>query len=99
MSIIILLQSFDPTGMAYAIMGLHPKHAVVYAGFNSAWYLNIGRKLCFSIFMSSVLSNFNEIKQIVDVFLTRFLDRGKKLNIKKDLEDEGDDEVNTKLGT
>ena len=46
--------------------------------------------------MTSLLSNSKEVKQLIDVFLTRFLDRGKKLNIKKDLEDDGDDEVNSK---
>ena len=79
-------------------MGQDPQTAIVYDGFNTEWYVEIGTKLCFSIFMSSVLSNLSEVKLIVEVFLTRFLDRGKKLNIKKDLEDDGDDEVNTKLG-
>jgi len=57
MCVIILLESFDPTGFAYRMMGQDPLTAIVYDGFNSAWYLNIGKKLCFTIFMSSLLSN------------------------------------------
>ena len=77
-------------------MGQDPKKAIIYNGFDTDWYTHIGRKLCFAIFMSSLLSNSKEVKQLINVFLTRFLDRDKKLNIKKDLEDDGDDEVNSK---
>ena len=96
MCIIILLESFDPTGIANYILGQDPKTATVYEGFNSAWYLSIGKKLCFSIFMTAIISNINELKELVQVSTARFNDRGFKLNIKKDLEDEDDDEPNSK---
>ena len=46
--------------------------------------------------MTSVISNTNEVKQLYGVMSSRFTDRGYKLNIKKDLEDEDDDEPNSK---
>ena len=42
--------------------------------------------------MSSFASNVKEINKILKVTAIRFLDRGFKVNVKKDLEDEGDDE-------
>ena len=99
MCIIILMQSFDPTGTAAWLMGKNPQNAVVYGGFTSQWYLSIGKKLCFQIFMTSVISNTKEVKQLYGVMSSRFTDRGYKLNIKKDLEDEDDDEPNSKKET
>lgn len=49
--------------------------------------------------MTSVISNFNEVKQLYEVMTSRFSDRGYKFNIKKDLEDEDDDEPNSKQET
>ena len=77
-------------------MGQDLNTATIYKGFNSAWYLSIGKKLCFTIFMSSLLSNMNEVKQLIEISLQRFIDRGYKIEIKKDLEDEDDDEPNSK---
>lgn len=62
MSVIILMESFDPTGTAYFLMGKDPKTAVVYDGFNSDWYLTIGKKLCFSIFVTCWIQNVDELK-------------------------------------
>jgi hypothetical protein len=59
--------------------------------------MNIGLKLCFTVFMSSMLTNVNEVRRISEVFYNRLKDRDYKLNIKKNPEDSDDDEVNTKL--
>jgi len=64
MCFIILLQSFDPTGTCLFLMGEDPATATIYEGFTASWYLNVGRTLCFSIFMSSVLSNLGEAKAL-----------------------------------
>ena len=49
--------------------------------------------------MTALLSNFSEIKKLLETFLERFSDRGYKINVKKDLEDEDDDEPNSKMQT
>jgi hypothetical protein len=97
MGIVFLIEGFDPTGFAVKLLGeSSSNHKQEYNGFESSWYMNIGLKLCFTIWMSSVITNIKEVERISKVFIARFLDRNYKLNIKKDEEDSDDDEVNTK---
>ena len=92
MGVILLLQSFDPTGLTQKIVGSGSS----YTGFDNGWYMKMGRSLCFTIMMSTFITNVKEIKSVGQVFLNRWFDRGFKFDIKKDLEDEDDDEPNTK---
>ena len=50
-----------------------------------------------TLFASAIASNLEEIKTIAKSSFDRFKDRGFKPNLKKDLEDEDDDEPNTKI--
>ncbi len=53
--------------------------------------------ICTTIFLSSIFSNFSEMFKFILAEYQRLLDRGYKSNLKNDLEDEDDDEVNSKL--
>lgn len=64
--------------------------------FNCPWYMDTGKSICFFIFMSAFLSNIADMRLFVISSLKRFYDRGYKVNLKKDPEDEDDDEPNTK---
>ena len=98
MGIVFLIESFDPSGFTQIILGeTTATHKQEFTGFESGWYMVIGLKLCFTIWMSSIVTNTKEVKRISQVFVNRFKDRGYKFNIKKDPEDSDDDEVNTKL--
>ena len=98
MGIVFLIESFDPSGFTQIILGeTAATHKQEFKGFESGWYMVIGLKLCFTIWMSSIITNTKEVKRISQVFVNRFKDRGYKFNIKKDPEDSDDDEVNTKL--
>lgn len=96
MAIIILIKNFDPTGTAKTIMQQNPESDNGYAGFNANWYYAEGTALCFAIFISAIVSNVGELKGLAEINFNRFMDRDKNLNVKKDIEDDGDDEVNTK---
>jgi hypothetical protein len=95
MGCIMLFSSFDPTGMSQTLSG--DKNATVYDGFNHSWYTVFGYKLCSTLFMSTFATNVGEIRNIEGALLKRLKDRGFLPNIKKDMEDEDDDEANTKL--
>lgn len=60
--------------------------------------------MCFTVFVSTIVTNLNEAFRIAKVFIARFKDRGYKTTIKKkkknDIDSDSDDaEVNTKLET
>ena len=50
-----------------------------------------------TLFASAIASNISEINIIAKSGFNRFKDRGFKTNLKKDPEDEDDDEPNTKI--
>jgi hypothetical protein len=95
MGCILLFTSFDPTGTSQTISGQDPP--IIYDGFSYDWYQDIGKGLCIAIFASAIASNISEIKKYVQSQFNRFKDRSFKPNLKKDLEDEDDDEPNTKI--
>lgn len=92
MGIIILLMSFDPTGIVSRIMGGNSK---LFNGFDSLWYTERGQTICMTIFLSALTTNIPEVKQFVQAQAKRLADRRFRPNLKKDPEDEDDDEVNT----
>jgi hypothetical protein len=49
-----------------------------------------------AIFASAIASNISEIKKLITSTFDRLKDRSGLPNLKKDLEDEDDDEPNTK---
>jgi hypothetical protein len=95
MGLIMLLLSFDPSGTSQTMAG--QEEPMIYRGFETAWYEVLGKKLCLTLFMSTFATNVGEIKKIGQAGILRLKDRGGLPNIKKDLEDEDDDEVNTKI--
>ena len=52
----------------------------------------MGVTLCFTIFSSSIASNIDVVTNIGKVFILRLKDRKFKRSVKKDIEDEEDDE-------
>lgn len=94
MGLILLITSFDPTRYTSLVKGTK---YTTYDGFESAWYSQQGIKLCMALFLSSFATNFNECQKMFFAEIARLIDRGFRPNLKKDLEDEDDDEPNTKL--
>ena len=94
MGIIMLLLAFDPSGTSQKMAG--QAEPIIYEGFETSWYSVLGKKLCLTLFMSTFATNVGEVKKIGEASAKRLVDRKGLPNIKKDLEDEDDDEVNTK---
>lgn len=94
MGIIMLLLAFDPSGTSQKMAG--QGEPIIYEGFETSWYSVLGKKLCLTLFMSTFATNVGEVKKIGEASAKRLVDRKGLPNIKKDLEDEDDDEVNTK---
>ena len=67
-----------------------------YPGFTPEWYMDQGKKICLFIFLSSFLSNTQDINKFAQAIVVRFYDRKFKMHLKKDPEDEDDDEPNTR---
>lgn len=63
------------------------------------WYMNIGVELCFTIFTSSISSNINVVLKIGRTFIQRWFDRSLKPTVKKNKDDEYDDEIWSKKAT
>lgn len=95
MAFIVLITSFDPSNTVNILRGT--PQAKVYQGFEPKWYTDVGDGICQTIFLSAVFTNIPEIQEYVKAEATRLMDRGFKPNLKKDLEDEIDDEPNSKL--
>lgn len=68
----------------------------MYEGFEPSWYKSEGQALCTTIFLSAIASNIPELKGYIQTEIKRLFDRGLRPNLKKDLEDEDDDEPNSK---
>lgn len=65
MGVVFMIEGFDPTGFSTTLLGLDPEtQTSAFSGFESGWYMQIGLKLCFTVFMSSVITNINEVKRI-----------------------------------
>lgn len=57
----------------------------------------MGQSLCSTIFLSAILTNVPEFQKFMKVELSRLVDRSFKHNLKRDLEDEIDDDPNSKM--
>mmetsp|Transcript_4428 Transcript_4428/g.6507 ORF Transcript_4428/g.6507 Transcript_4428/m.6507 type:complete len:201 (+) Transcript_4428:5370-5972(+) len=68
-----------------------------YDDFNPDWYMDTGNAICVFLFTSSFITNIQDLRMFLQAMLRRLWDRGFKMNLKKDPEDEEDDEPNTKL--
>ena len=93
MGLVVLITSFDPSGVSQQLAG--QKEAQIYAGFESSWYSSAGRKLCFSLFMSAFATNLGEVQTLAKALRDRLQDRSFRPNLKSDVEDEDDDRVNS----
>ena len=62
-----------------------------YDGFDHKWYLNVGYRISFNIFLSAFITNFKEFQMIALRLYARFKDRGYKIHLKKDIEIDVDD--------
>lgn len=95
MGIIMIIIAFDPSGTMQRIAG--QKTPKVYQGFENQWYLDQGKGLCLTLLMSAVSTNAPGLGNLINALIKQIKDRGWKSNVKKDIEDEYDDEVNTKI--
>lgn len=94
MGLIILIISFDPSNTINVLRGSPDKQ--IYNGFEPIWYNSVGQQLCSTIFLSAILTNVPELQNYAKTEVDRFLDRRFQTNLKKDVEDEIDDEPNSK---
>ena len=97
MGLIVMMYSFqvfDP--LSSWLVAWTNINFVNYDSFTPTWYLDIGEKICFYVFLSSLITNILNLLSYFRVFLIRFYDRRFKMNVKKDPEDEEDDEPNTR---
>ena len=94
MGLIILIISFDPSNTINVLKGT--PNQPIYNGFEPKQYQTKGQSLCSTIFLSAILTNVPEYQAYLKIELKRLIDRGFKPNLKKDLEDEIDDEPNSK---
>ena len=58
--------------------------------------MDTGKHICILLFTSTFVSNTADIKKFGNALVMRLLDRGFKPALKKDLEDDLDDDVNTR---
>lgn len=68
---------------------------VQYTGFTPAWYMGTGRYICVLVFTSAIISNSADMNKYIKSILIRCLDRRCRKHVKRDVEDEDDDDVNT----
>ena len=92
MGFIILIMAFDPSGIVKKMMD----DDTDYIWFDNNFYTEMGNSLCETILLSVIFTNIGEVKALCTDLLKRWKDRGFKLTIKKDLEDDDDDEPNSK---
>jgi hypothetical protein len=62
MGVAELVKGFDSVGVFSQITGEASSN---YNGFESAWYYNIGLKICFTIYSSAILTNIAECKRLI----------------------------------
>jgi len=97
MGLIALISSMTAfAGINDLLLGFTGLTKTNYPGFSPDWYMDTGRGICFFIFMSSFVSNSADLREFVLSIIKRFHDRSFSMNLKKDPEDEDDDEPNTK---
>jgi len=98
MGLIALILGFDFMGFNQFFLGGREMYKrEVFHGFTSAWYMKIGQFVCFTIYMSSFVKNCIEITLASFHMCRRFKDRGCRGRLKKNQDDEFDDEALTKL--
>ena len=68
----------------------------MYDSFIPDWYMDYGKKICFSIFMSSFIINAKDLIEYVKKETIRLWDRKGKGNLKFDPEDEDCDLPNSR---
>lgn len=97
MGLIALISSMSAfMGINDLLLGFTGLTKESYKGFTPDWYMDVGRGICFFIFMSSFISNAADLGQFTISSAKRFHDRSFSMNLKKDPEDEDDDEPNTR---
>lgn len=79
MGCILLMKSFDSTGIMNRLQG--DDHAAIYNGFESSWYFKVGTSLCLTLVLSAVATNITEIANSTFAFLLRCIDRKGKMDI------------------
>lgn len=95
MAFIVLITSFDPSNFINKIRGT--PDGKIYSGFEPSWFPDVGESICSTIFLSAIVTNIPEVQEYAKVEFKRLVDRRFMPNLKKDLEDEVDDEPNSKL--
>lgn len=64
MGLIVLFTSFDPTGVTASIVGGKSN----FQGFDTRWYILMGKTLCTALLLSSVATNLEEVKNYLGAF-------------------------------
>ena len=98
MGLVVLVTGFDGIGLVKLLTGKASlsEEIKTYDGFSPDWYMNLGNYVCLSVYMSAFLSSVFDIFECIIVKCKRWKDRGFKSNLKNDIDDEDDDEPNTK---
>jgi len=92
MGLIALINGFEFSNITKLLLGQNELFTIeLHSGFTPNWYKDIGQYICFSLFVSSFAVNMKEIAIFIYKEAKRCRDRGFKLRMKKDLEDEDDD--------
>ena len=66
-------------------------------GFTPEWYMTTGKAICFFVFTSAFVSNIGELWNYMSALCRRVFDRRGRSDLKKDPEDEDDDDPNTRI--
>jgi hypothetical protein len=97
MGLLVIINGFDRLGIQKALMGdSYAIQSRIYEDFTVQWYMDWGRYVCYQLFMSAFFVNAVDIILSMKAFFLRWKDRGFKFNLKRDIENDHDDEPNTK---
>jgi len=97
MGLIQLFISFDNWGIQDMLMGGTVESKDRFSDFTSDWYSSSGNKICLFLVISSFISNFIDLSQFVIILYKRWRDRRYKFQLKYDLDDEDDDQPNSRI--
>ena len=86
MALIVLMLSFIIS---------KPEKDSLYGGFDEGWYQEYGNYVCKSLYMSALISNIIDLIVFMFYYCKRLINRRFKSQLKKDIDDDWNDEVNT----
>ena len=97
LGIVALISGFDVLGINHFFFAGDVRYnKLVYNGFNTGWYIAIGQWICYQLYMSSFFKNSLEIFHYLIILFKRWKDRGFRINIKKNQDNDQCVEVLTR---